>query len=116
MQGTFFAFFFICHGEGLPNSVMDELRLKDVEFTDADQRVDESLRESEHADRSSDAKQESRGSSEIEPFFELLRQRDDQSFIRTDRIRKLSRLIENGEYETEERLDQLADRLLEELL
>ncbi len=97
-------------------SAMDNLRIKDSQFIDSDQRVDTSFRESASTGRRTDGGDTERRRSEIKPFLEQLRSMKDEDLIRTETIKELSRLIEKGAYETEERLDRLADRLLDELL
>ncbi len=49
-------------------------------------------------------------------FLSKLQNIEKQQPVRTDRVEELSNMIDQGEFETEERLDELGDRLVDELL
>ncbi len=53
---------------------------------------------------------------DIETFLKLLSDVESVEQIRVEKVEKCARLIESGSFETEERIDELADRLLAELL
>jgi anti-sigma28 factor (negative regulator of flagellin synthesis) len=53
---------------------------------------------------------------DVESFLKLLRDVENNDGLRVRKIERYSRLISNGNYETEERIEELADRLLDELL
>lgn len=53
---------------------------------------------------------------DIESFLELLQDVKSKDGMRIKKIQRYSRLINNGNYETDDRIDELADRLLDELL
>lgn len=53
---------------------------------------------------------------DVESFLELLRDVEKNDGLRMKKVEQYSRLINNGNYETEDRIDELADRLLDELL
>lgn len=54
--------------------------------------------------------------SEAVRMMALLKEVGQGNGIREERIQRLSTLIQSGEYETQERLDELAEQLVDELI
>lgn len=65
---------------------------------------------------SADGSPDIQDTKEISDEAKLVQKAQEDQGVRSDKVRELQELIQNGEFETEERMEALADKLVDNLL